>query len=217
MKTLLQNKFASLLLLIVAYLIIYIPWFRFPYTFCVIILFVLGATYMQDGSLRSLNFRRIGPREIKIILLSYLVLEISMDVIIDPIINRICNEPADYSMFAPLEGNTKLYLEWLGKMWISAAVGEELLFRGFVYSQLKRAFGERKILFVVVSALLFCVPHLYQGIAGLLSTAVFGIAFALLYLKFKNMWINIIVHGLVDTLFLTLSYLGLTHIYAIFG
>lgn len=215
MHTVLQSRWASFVLLAFSFLLIYNPWVKFPYTFCVISVFILLMTYLQDGNLRSLNFKRIGWKELKIILLCYLVLELSVDFIFDPIINWLCGESADYSMFAPIEGRTSLYLEWLVKMWISAAIGEELLFRAFAFSQLKRVIGDRKAIIVLLSAILFCIPHLYQGIAGLLSTFVFGIAFGLIYLKWKNIWINIIIHGIIDTVFLTLSYLGLLEFYTL--
>ena len=93
-------------------------------------------------------------------------------------------------------------------MWISAALGEELLFRAYAFAQLKNIFGERKHLIVLLSSLLFCLPHLYQGAAGIIMTFVFGIAFGLLYMKLRHIWVNVIVHGLIDTLFLTLSYGG---------
>jgi membrane protease YdiL (CAAX protease family) len=213
MKKVLQNKWVSLLVLIVAFLLIYNPWTKFPFTFCVIIAFVLLMAYLQDGDFKSLNFKSIGLKEVKIIVICYLLLELSADFIFDPIINWACNETADYSAFSHIKGDTQSYFEWLLKMWISAAIGEELLFRGFVFTQLKRVIGDRKIIIVILSAVLFCIPHLYQGIVGLLSTFVFGIAFALIYMKFKNIWINIIVHGLIDTVFLTLSYLGMLEFY----
>lgn len=213
MRVLLQTKWMSLILLIISFLLIYNPLVGFPYTFCIVIMYVFLMTYLQNGDLKSLNFRHMGFRQIKIIAICYLLLEFSVDYVFDPIINWLCNESADYSMFAPIKGNTELYVEWLFKMWISAAFGEELLFRAFAFSQLKRVIGDRKLIIVLISALMFCIPHLYQGVAGLLSTFVFGIAFGYIYFRFKNIWINIIVHGLIDTAFLTLSYLGWLEFY----
>ena len=209
-----ENKAIPLLLLLISYLLIYNPWTKFPYTFCVIILFIFFTTFLQDKNLESLNFKRIGIKEIKIIILCYLFFELSVDFIFQPLINVICNEPADYSTFAHIRGNGQLYFEWLFKMWISAAIGEELLFRAFVFSQLKRVIGNRNSIIVLISSALFCLPHLYQGTAGLLTTFVFGLGFALIYMKFKNIWVNIIVHGLIDTVFLTLSYFGLLDFYS---
>lgn len=59
MKFELQNKWISLLLLLIAFLLIYNPLTKFPYTFCVIIVFILLATYLQNGDLKSLNFKNV--------------------------------------------------------------------------------------------------------------------------------------------------------------
>lgn len=208
-----NNKWISILFLVIAMTLIKNPFTKFPFTFIVIILFVLVATFFQDGNFKNLNFKNIGVREFKIIILAYIILELMMDFIIQPTVSFVFNEPADYSSFKSIEGNTALYFKWLFNMWISAAVGEELLFRGYVFSQLKRIMGSKKIIIIILSAILFSVPHLYQGISGLVMTFLFGIFFALLYNKYQNIWINIIVHGFIDTLFLTLSYLGYINFY----
>lgn len=217
LKTLLDNKWAALLLLAIAFLLIYNPLTHFPYTFCVIIGFILLATYLQDGNLKNLNFKKIRLPQIITILVCYLVLELSMDFVFQPLVSKIFNEPADYSSFKVIEGNPQKYFKWLFNMWISAAVGEELLFRGFAFSQLKRWFGKNQVVLVMLSAVMFSLPHLYQGISGLVMTFLFGLAFGFIYLKFKNIWINIIIHGLIDTVFLTLSYYGLTDFYSGFN
>jgi uncharacterized protein len=213
MKNIVSGRMMALPLMTIAFLLIYNPLTKFPYTFCVIILFILAATWLQDKSFKNLGFKKIGRREIMIILLSYLLLELSMDLIFQPLINTMFNEPADYSVFKKLEGNPVLYFKCIGQMWISAAIGEELLFRAFVFAQAKKLLGNRPFILILISAVLFSIPHLYQGNAGLLTTFVFGTAFAFLYHKFQNIWINIIVHGLIDTVFLTLAYYGLLHFY----
>ncbi|MFC4164639.1 CPBP family intramembrane glutamic endopeptidase [Epilithonimonas zeae] len=113
-----------------------------------------------------------------------------------------------------IEGNSAKYFKWLFNMWISAAIGEELLFRSFAFLQFRKIFGEKKIWLVLLSAVMFSLPHLYQGISGLVMTFLFGLAFGFIYLKFNNIWINVIIHGLVDTVFLTLSYYGMTDFYS---
>ncbi|KQT22850.1 hypothetical protein ASG22_13955 [Chryseobacterium sp. Leaf405] len=217
LKVILNNKWIALLLLVITFSLIYNPFTKFPYTFCVIIAVIFLFTYLQDRSFKNLNCKKIGVSEIKIIIICYLVLELSMDFIFQPLVSKICNEPADYSSFKIIEGNPKMYFKWLFNMWISAAIGEELLFRGFAFSQLKKLLGEKKILIVLLSAIMFSLPHLYQGISGLIMTFLFGLAFGFIYLKFQNIWINIIVHGLIDTVFLTLSYYGLTDFYSGFN
>lgn len=208
-----ENKWIALLFLVIALALIKNPLTKFPFTFIVIILFILVSAFFQDGDLKSLNFKKLGLREFRIIILAYVFLELLMDFLIQPAVSFAFNEPADYTSFKIIEGKTGLYIKWLFNMWISAAVGEELLFRGYVFSQLKRIIGDRKVIIVITSAVLFSLPHLYQGLSGLAMTFLFGIFFALLYNKYQNIWINIIVHGLIDTLFLTLSYLGYINFY----
>ncbi len=217
MQTILRTKWAALLFLIISYLLIYNPYTKIPYTFIVIIVFILLATFLQDGNLKNLHLKKIGLREVKIIAISYLVLELVMDFIVQPLVSYVLNEPADYSAFSSIEGNTALYTKWLLRMWISAAVGEELLFRAFVFAQAKKIIGDKPVLIIFISALLFSLPHWYQGTAGLVVTFIFGLAFAWIYHRFKNIWINIIVHGLIDTVFLTLSYYGALEFYNLFS
>lgn len=206
MNTISQNKWVSFLFLVIAFALIYNPYTKFPFTFLVIIFFILLVSYLQDGNFKSLNFKKIGLKEVKIILISYLIIELVMDFLFQPLISLIFNEPADYSYFSIIKGNKLLYFKWLFNMWLSAAIGEELLFRAFTFSQLKRIIGDQKIVIIIISAILFSLPHLYQGSSGLAITFLFGLVFAFIYYKYQNIWINILVHGLIDTLFLTLSF-----------
>lgn len=210
----LNSKVGAFLSLAFAFGLIFNPFAKFPYTFCIIILFIFLISFFQEGSLKDLNFKKLGFKEIGIILVSYVVLETVMDFVFQPLATKMFNEPADYSSFEFIKGDSNAYFKWLAFMWISAAFGEELLFRAFAFSQLKKIVGEQKILIVFISAILFSLPHLYQGNSGLFMTFLFGLAFGFIYLKFNNVWINIIVHGLIDTVFLTLSYYGLLDFYA---
>lgn len=215
MKKLLTSPWVSLALLSFAFLLVYNPFTKFPYTFIVIIGYILLSMYWQDGNLRKLNFRKIGWHEVKIILIVYVILELSIDLCIQPLVNKICNEPADYSAFQHIKGNTRLYLKWLAQMWISAAIGEELLFRAYAFAHLKNIIGNKRYIIVFLSAILFSLPHLYQGTTGIIMTFIFGLAFGILFMKMQNIWINIIVHGLIDTLFLTVCYWGYWDWYSI--
>jgi hypothetical protein len=51
---------------------------------------------------------------------------------------------------------------------------------------------------VVVAAVLFGLPHIYQGISGVLITAIFGLIFGLLYVATGSLLIPIALHILVD-------------------
>ena len=207
------SKPAAFILLAVALALIYNPFTKFPLTFLIIIVYIFGVTYLSNGNLRNLQFKKLKPIDCITIVLLYVGLEFVMDFGVQPLIGRLFNEPADYSAFDSLKGNFPKYFKYLIFMWISAAFGEELLFRAFAFVQLRKMFGNNKIMLVLLSAILFSLPHLYQGISGLILTFLFGIAFGLIYIRYNNIWINIIVHGLIDTVFMTLAYLGMLSFY----
>ena len=99
MNTISQNKWVSFLFLVIAFALIYNPYTKFPFTFLVIIFFILLVSYLQDGNFKSLNFKKIGLKEVKIILISYLIIELVMDFLFQPLISLIFNEPADYLFY----------------------------------------------------------------------------------------------------------------------
>jgi uncharacterized protein len=118
-----------------------------------------------------------------------------------------------HAVFAALEGNLGEYLYWLLPVaWGSAAIGEELVFRGFVQSRLERLFGAglgAALLAVVAQSAIFGALHLYQGAGGALLAGSTGFVIGLVYLLGgRNLWACIVLHGLIDTISLTALYLG---------
>ena len=93
--------------------------------------------------------------------------------------------------------------------WLTAGLGEELLFRGFLLDRLMRLRGMRgrKWPAAIIQAAIFGLPHLYQGWGGVLVTASVGLFLA--WLRFANrgnLWACILAHAAVATLMLTLAY-----------
>ncbi len=86
---------------------------------------------------------------------------------------------ANYSAFAPLQGNLAEYLFWLVPVSIgSAAFGEEMIFRGFVLDAFERALGGHRWATrtaIVLQAAAFGLLHAYQGIGGVVTAGVTGL------------------------------------------
>lgn len=131
-------KHISILFLCITLGLVYIPFAKFPFKFLIISLTVLLFVWIQDKNLKELNFKKLKPKNIFLILGLWALLELGMDFIFQPLVTFILNEPVDYSAFKTLKGNTDKYLEFLFGTWISAAIGEELLYRGFIFTQLKK-------------------------------------------------------------------------------
>lgn len=121
-------------------------------------------------------------------------------------------QPIDYSRFVELQGNLPKLLFWLAIGWTAAAFGEEMLARGFLLNRIADTMGRGRIALVLAAfaqAALFGLAHFYQGSTGMVATGIAGLVMGIVYLlSKKSLWPVIIAHGLVDTIGLTLFYLG---------
>lgn len=95
-------------------------------------------------------------------------------------------------------------------IWIGAAIGEELLMRGFLLNSLISLFGERKagvISAVLVHATIFGMLHISQGVPGIISTGVVAVIFATVYLyNGRKLFPLIIAHGVINSISLLAYY-----------
>ena len=115
--------------------------------------------------------------------------------------------------FDNLEGNLSVYLFWLSVGWIIGGFTEEVLFRGALLLRFEQLFSGAPFavfLAILCQAFLFGQGHYYyQGIAGFLATGAIAVVSGVLYLFFKrNLLPLMLVHGLSNTLGLTLLYFG---------
>ncbi|HEY6985980.1 MAG TPA: CPBP family intramembrane glutamic endopeptidase [Rhodanobacteraceae bacterium] len=130
-------------------------------------------------------------------------------VLLTPIVEAITGIPRDLSAFDDIRDNPAGYLAWMPRIWIGAAIGEELLFRGFLIGRLEAVFGGASRVAsgaaVLLSTIAFGAAHAYQGPTGIVITAVLGLLFAVTYLATKrNLWVGIFAHGTYDTISLAL-------------
>ena len=120
---------------------------------------------------------------------------------------------ADYAMFNPLAHHLGEYLFWLFASWTTAALGEEMLFRGFMLDAARRLIGEGRAAIlgaIVVQALLFGVMHAYQGATGAMVAGALGAVLGLVWWGAgRNLWPSVVIHGLFDSAAMTVIFLGL--------
>ena len=81
-------------------------------------------------------------------------------------------------------------------MSLSAGVWEELVYRGFLVWFLVPLTGV--VGAIVISALIFGLAHIYQGIRGFVASTVLGRIFAALYLFTASLWWLMVVHAAID-------------------
>jgi len=207
-----KSKIYAFTLLVLIYGFIFNPWTTFPYTFIIIIIAIILISYWNDKSLSKIGLQPSISflKTIGIALILFAIIEPVLDFVVQPIINKLIGETPDYSTFQSIAGNFPKYSKYFIFILISAGFGEEILFRGFLFRQFKMIIPEFKfksLLIVILTSILFSLPHLYQGPSGLIMTFIFGLIFAIIYLKSNyNLWITIILHGLIDSMFITLAY-----------
>ena len=103
-------------------------------------------------------------------------------------------KPIDFSVFEPYIGNLSAALGLLVLIWITAAFGEEIVFRGYLIKQFTKFFGSSTISLNYEHFYFwfyFGWIHAYQGLSGQIITGMFGMLYALIFHFRKNdLWFN---------------------------
>jgi len=89
-------------------------------------------------------------------------------------------------------------------MSLAAGICEEAGFRGFVLTKLN-FWIKNWWLTATISSLCFGLGHLYQGIGGMILTAIYGFLFCLLFIWRKSLFPGVIAHTLQDIMALFVS------------
>lgn len=120
------------------------------------------------------------------------------------------------SRFAALPGNAVLLAGYLALAWASAALAEELVFRGFVLTRLEKLAGTgltATVLAIAGQALLFGAAHWYLGLRGVAIAGAAGLIYGTVYAcNGRNLVPLVVAHGLTDSLSLIAIYSGVAQI-----
>jgi membrane protease YdiL (CAAX protease family) len=140
-------------------------------------------------------------------------------LLLTPLVEAVTGIPRDLSAFDDLRGNVPRYLKLMPRIWLGAAICEEIVFRAFLIGRLEAAFGGASragtLAAVLLSSALVGLAHTYQGPSGVLITGILGLIFACVYAYGgRNLWLNIVVHGVYDTLSLGLVLTSYDRVFA---
>ena len=179
-------------------------------------IFVLGwlSLWLRGTGWRGIGLQRPAhvPRTVAVGVSAGILLQVLSEFVTEPAIRSLTREVADLSEFAPLVGNLRLAFLYFALVWTWAAFGEELTYRGYVLNRVADLGGRTAAAWVVglvVVTGLFGFGHSYQGLAGVIDTAIHGLLLGVLYLAAgRNLWPCIVAHGACDTVGIVLIYLG---------
>ena len=129
---------------------------------------------------------------------------------VEPLIEAATNSKISLKSFDAITGNVQNYLILLTIGIIFGGIVEELVFRGFVIGWGTQLFGDKSgLLLAFLSAAAFGAAHLYQGIAGVLSTGLTGLLFGIIHLRYGRKLLPVVLaHMTVNFIGITQMYLG---------
>lgn len=182
-----------------------------------LILFVVATTLLRRrgegwrsvGLARPQSWRRVAG----LVVAGYLGVICLNSLLVLLVFPRLGVASPAFGALGVLKGHPWVYVSWLLLAWSSAALGEELQFRGFLWSRLERLFGGGRAAgwtTLILQAGLFGLGHVYQGLGGVLVTACAGLVLGGVFLAGgRNLAACMVLHGLIDTVSLTALFLGL--------
>ncbi len=129
-----------------------------------------------------------------------------------PLLERITGKAPDLSNFLMIRGHIKTAILLLLYVWIVAAFGEEMIYRGYLMNRVAGLLRNQRAAWIVsllAVSMVFGFAHIGQGITGQLENVVDGLLLGPIYLGCgRNLAVPIVAHGVTDTVDLLLLFLG---------
>ena len=124
----------------------------------------------------------------------------------------LTGEYPDLHEFDALVGNLPMLLLLLALNFVLAALGEELVWRGYALSRAAELLGGSRIAWAAALVLVnvgFGLAHLYQGETGVIETTIAGVLLGALYLASgRNLVIPMAAHFTSNAVDFVVIYLG---------
>lgn len=129
-----------------------------------------------------------------------------------PILVRLLGKKANLSQFHDLTGNLKLTALYILLVWIVAAFGEEMIYRGYLMNRVADLLNRTStawIVSLIAIHVVFGLAHSYQGWTGVIDEGLMGVLLGVIYLGTgRNLAVAIVAHGVQDSIDLILIFLG---------
>ena len=101
---------------------------------------------------------------------------------------------------APSEAYPPYFFFWYAPLaLVTAAVAEEIIFRGYALERLLKLRINPVVALILVQ-IAFALYHVKDGLFSVINVALVGSLFSIYYIRYRNLTMTIIAHGLVDSL-----------------
>ncbi len=132
--------------------------------------------------------------------------------LVEPLSERWTGVAHDHSVVAGVRGSWRAFGLWMLLVWLVVAPLEEIVFRGFLMTEIARIVGTSPwatLLNVLLASTVFGLAHGYQGRSGMVSTGVVGAVLGWVFVASGfDVWLAILVHGFIDTIGIALIAVG---------
>jgi len=181
----------------------------------IVVVIIAGSLFFRHRGLDTLGF--IPPKNWPATILLALGLGIAIaflsTLVIEPASEKITGESHYLKAFDKIRGDWKALLAMLVVAWVLASLLEEIIFRGFIMTELGDLIGTTGVyasILLLVSSGIFGFAHWYQGKAGALSTALVGLLLGDIFIwSGYSLWLPILTHAVIDTVGLLLIYFSI--------
>ena len=198
---------AAVLLLLIAFLPPYGVIIGWIFLLSALLICIRQGSFAEIGFRRPASWRRTLAQGFAIGVLAQFVFAI----VIDPLLARWTGSPVDLSTLDGMRGNVTAYLIMLAVGWVIGGFLEEMLFRGYLLKRIQYVIGDRawaSAAAVFLTAFAFGMAHGYQDTSGMISTGLMALLLGALFIRSQgNLWLPILVHGMSNTIGLTLIFI----------
>jgi hypothetical protein len=147
---------------------------------------------------------RLWPLEILGFAVVWTLVTIGLTI---PVLEHLTGQRQDVSQFTVVHGNLGVLAILLAYSWTLAAVGEEVAYRGFLFTRLRQAIGGAHsgsavatVVAAIIAALLFGWVHNEQGVIGVAATCIDALFFTCLRFRYRSLWAAVLAHGFNNTI-----------------
>jgi membrane protease YdiL (CAAX protease family) len=182
----------------------------------VFILAPLGllSVFLRNGGFSAMGLKRPASwTRVVLIAIAAAALRLGLgEFVIDPLTARFWPPAKAPDLAEGVTGNIKYALLLLLLVWVLAAFGEEVAYRGYLLTRaadVGRRTSAAYWVAVVLAAVLFGYGHFYKGPAGIIDSGFAGLIYGSAYLlSGRVLWTCILAHGFIDTFGLIVLYFG---------
>lgn len=173
------------------------------------ILIVTLLLYLTKEKFKDLGFIRQNIlKQLRIGFLFGVLIFIADTFLISPLVELLLPETSAAGVeMGKLFANIYYLPVWIFIVLFKGGFSEEL-WRIFTLTRFEKCWGKFGLLFALtLSSVIFGIGHLYQGVAGLVSTSIIGLLYALVYLRRRLALEAVFAHAIFDLIAITLGYI----------